>query len=136
MDHGYESAMSRRRSLREAGGAIFYHSDLFHIYTCCLSLKIDRSLELGEFLAFDSRQPLERPMEIVLSTRFTALAVVNVDDFPVIRFSHFSVKTFLTSLEKKKKSDIISARYHVSVTSAHGLIVQAYLRILSHLEKK
>ena len=125
MDHGYGSAMSRRRSLREAGCAIFYDSDLFHIYTCCLSLdkqvvinfqnftyKIDRSLELVEFLAHSIRGrmipksregwPLERPMEIVLSTRFTALAVVNVDDFPVKRFSHFSVKTFLTSLKKKK----------------------------------
>jgi hypothetical protein len=46
---------------------------------------------------------LENPMESVLSTRFTAPAVVNVDDFPVVPFSHFSVKAFLTSFIIIKK---------------------------------
>jgi hypothetical protein len=45
----------------------------------------------GMIPKFREGWPLENPMESVLSTRFTlaALAVVNVDDFPLVLFSHF-----------------------------------------------
>jgi hypothetical protein len=75
--------------------------------------------ELAEFLAFDFeagpitkfRQDwrLEDPLEAVLSTCSTLLALVNVDNSSVIQFSHFSVKEFLTSTRFGEKPDAISS---------------------------
>jgi len=69
--------------------------------------------ELAEFLAFDFNEgPIpkfhedwrpEDPLEAVLSTCFALLSLVNVDDSPVIQFSHFSVKVFLMSSRFAKK---------------------------------
>lgn len=66
-----------------------------------------RGEELAEVLAFDFETGpipkfyggwrLEDPVDAVLSTRSSLLAIVNVEDFPVIQFSHFSVRDFLTS---------------------------------------
>jgi hypothetical protein len=63
--------------------------------------------ELAEFLAFDFKSGsvarfhegwrLDDPVDAVLSTCSTLLALVNFDGSPVIQFSHFSVKEFLTS---------------------------------------
>jgi hypothetical protein len=63
--------------------------------------------ELADLLTFDftaGQIPeyhedwrLEDPVEAVLSTCSTLLTLVNIDDSPVIQFSHFSVKEFLTS---------------------------------------
>jgi ankyrin repeat protein len=67
------------------------------------------------------------------------LVLVHVDDSRIIQFSHYSVKEFLTSArfgEKHNKNhDIISHRYHISMTSAHALIAQACFGILLHLDK-
>ena len=73
--------------------------------------------ELAEFLAFDfDAGPIpkfcedfrqEDPLEAVLSTWSTLLALVNIDDSPVIQFSHFSVKEFL-----------MSTRFHQETTPA------------------
>jgi hypothetical protein len=101
--------------------------------------------ELAEFLAFDFeagpitkfRQDwrLEDPLEAVLSTCSTLLALVNVDNSSVIQFSHFSVKEFLTSTRFGEKRDAISCRYHISTTLAHTLVAQACLGILLHLDE-
>jgi hypothetical protein len=101
--------------------------------------------ELAEILAFDFKTgpipiyredwQLEDPVEAVLSTCSTLLALVNVDDSPVIQFSHFSVKEFLTSSRFAEKGDIISCRYHISPVPAHTLVAQACLGILLHLDK-
>ena len=103
-----------------------------------------RARELAEFLAFDFKvEPipkfreewrLEDSLEAVLSTCSTLLALVDVDDSPVIQFSHFSVKEFLTSTRFAKKRDNISCRYHVSMTPAHTLVAQACLSTLLHLD--
>jgi len=45
------------------------------------------------------------------------------------------VKEFLTSSRFAEKRDIISRHYHVSMTPAHTLVVQACLGILLHLDK-
>src|SRR5216683_517689 len=100
--------------------------------------------ELAEFLAFDFKAGpipkfredwrLEDPLEAVLSTCSTLLALVNVDNSSAIQFSHFSVKEFLTSSRFAAKCDTISDRYHVSMTSAHTLVAQACLGILLHLD--
>jgi ankyrin repeat protein len=104
-----------------------------------------RAEELAELLAFDFKAGpipkfredwrLEDPLEAVLSTCSTLLALVNVDNSPVIQFSHFSVKEFLTSTRFSDKRDTISLRYHVSMTPAHTLVAQACLGVLLHLDK-
>jgi len=101
--------------------------------------------ELAEFLAFDFKAGpipkfredwrLDDPLEAVLSTCSTLLSLINVDDVPVIQFSHFSVKEFLTSSRFAEKSDAISHRYHISMTLAHTLVTQACLGILLYLDK-
>ena len=53
----------------------------------------------------------------------------------VVKFSHFSVKEFLTSARLAEASDIILRHYHVSMTPAHTLASQACLGILLHLDK-
>ena len=68
-----------------------------------------------------------------MSTCSTLLALVNVDSSPVIQFSHFSVKEFLTSSRFGEKCDTISHRYHISLTPTHTLVAQACLGILLHL---
>ena len=99
--------------------------------------------ELAEFLAFDfTAGPiprfhedwrLEDPVEAMLSTCSTLLSLVNVDGSPVIQFSHFSVKEYLTSSRFAEKRDTISLSYYVSMASAHTIMAQACLGILLHL---
>ena len=101
--------------------------------------------ELAEFLAFDFEEGqipkyredwrLEDPLEAVLSTCSTLLALIDVDDSPVIQFSHFSVKEFLMSSRFAAKRDTISYHYHISMTPAHTLVAQACLGILLHLDE-
>jgi len=95
---------------------------------------------LAECLAFDfNAGPIpkypedwrsENPVEAVLSTCSTLLALVNVDDSQVIQFSHFSVLEFLTSSRFAEKGAEISCHYHISTTTAHTLVAQACLGIL------
>ena len=104
-----------------------------------------RAEELAEFLALDfstgsipkfhESWRLEDPVEAVLSTCSTLVAVVDVQGSSVIQFSHFSVKEFLTSTRLTEASDVPSRRYHVSPTLAHTLVAQACLGILLHLDE-
>jgi hypothetical protein len=63
------------------------------------------------------------------------LSVVNVDGSEAIQFLHFSVKEYLMSAHLAEGNDIMSQRYHVSMTGAHTLTAQASLGILLHLDK-
>ena len=100
--------------------------------------------ELAELVAFDfeagsipkfyENWRVENAADAVLSTCSTLLAIVNDRGYPVIQFSHFSVKEFLTSTRLAEATDITS-RYHVSMTPAHTLVAQACLGILLHLDK-
>jgi hypothetical protein len=100
--------------------------------------------ELAEVLAFDfdvgptpayrASWCLEDPVRAVLFTCSSLLTVVKFDDSELIKFSHFSVKEFLTSTRLAEASDIIS-RYHVSITAAHSLVAQVCLGILLHLDE-
>ena len=104
-----------------------------------------RVQELAELLAFDFEAvPIpkfdealrtENPGDAVLSACSSLLAVVNVEGSPVIQFSHFSVKEFLTSDRLAKASDIIHRRHHISMTPAHTLASQVCLGTLLHLDK-
>jgi hypothetical protein len=112
----------------------------------CLSLPLRLYGCAIEFLAFDfTAEPwaipkfredwrVEDPLEAVLSTCSTLISLVGDDDSPVIEFSHFSVKEFLSSVRFAEKCNIISHRYHISITPAHMLVAQACLGILFHLD--
>ena len=100
--------------------------------------------ELAEILSFDFETGpiprfhedwcLEDPIDAVLSTTSSLLAIVDDWGSPVIQFSHFSVKEFLTSTRLSRTNDIICRRYHISMTPAHTLIAQSCLGILLHLD--
>ena len=103
--------------------------------------------ELAELLAFDFKaRPIPKfhegwrlkdPVDAVLSMCSSLLTVVYVrrSTAPVIQFSHFSVKEFLTSTRLAEASDIIHRRYHISMTPAHTLASQACLGTLLRLDK-
>ena len=99
--------------------------------------------ELSEFLAFDFNagatptfrpgwRPVD-PLDALLSTCSSLLAIVKVKGSEVIQFSHFSVKEFLTSTRLTEARDPIP-RYYVSMAPAHTLVAQACLGILLHLD--
>jgi ankyrin repeat protein len=73
-------------------------------------------------------------VDAVLTTCSTLLALVIVDGSPVIQFSHFSVKEFLTSIRLFESTDRTLCRYSVSATPAHTIVAQACLGILLHLD--
>lgn len=100
--------------------------------------------ELAEFFAFDFIEAStpeyledwrpEDPAYAVLSTCSSLLAVVNVDDYRFIQFTHFSVKEYLASTRLSKAKDTVS-RFHISMTSAHTIVAQACLGVLLHLDE-
>ena len=51
----------------------------------------------------------------------TLLAIVNDQGSPIIQFSHFFVKEFLTSTRSAEATDSISYRYNVFMPPAHTL---------------
>jgi ankyrin repeat protein len=99
--------------------------------------------ELAEFIAFDFEaspipkycedRRLEDPVQAVLSTCSTLLTLVNVNEYPVIQFSHPSMKEFLTS--SRLGNHTVLSRYHFSMASGHILVAQACLGILLHLDE-
>jgi len=101
--------------------------------------------EITDFLAFDFKEgPLPKfhkdwcpddPVEAVLSTCCSLLAVINVDGSRIIQFSHFSVKEFLASTCLVEAEDAVARRFHVLMTPAHTLMAQACLGILLHLNE-
>jgi hypothetical protein len=101
--------------------------------------------ELAEFLAFDfdarsiptfraDFRP-DNPVDAVLSTCSSLLAVVKVEGSAFIKFSHYSVREFLMSTRLAQTSQIIS-RFHVSMTPAHTTMARACLGILLHLDEQ
>jgi hypothetical protein len=70
--------------------------------------------------------------EAVLSMCSSLIHVVNVDRSPVVQFSHFSVKEFLTLDQLAKSTEDLSC-YHVLPYSAHTILAQACLSVLLHL---
>jgi hypothetical protein len=101
--------------------------------------------ELAELLAFDFKAApiprfheswrLEDPAYEVLSTCSSLLSIINVEGSSIIQFSHFSVKEFLMSTRLAETDDIITRRFHISMTPAHTLTAQVCLGILLHLDR-
>ena len=145
LDETYE------RSLREINKADweFAHRLFQFVAVASRPLLVE---ELADLLAFDftaGQIPefhegwrLEDPVDAVLSTCSSLLAIVNggyeyqlfFKTGKIIQFSHFSVKEFLTSTRLASAADIILRRYHVPITPAHSLAAQTCLGILLHLD--
>jgi ankyrin repeat protein len=138
LDETYERTL---RGINKANWA-FAHRMFQFVSVASRPLQVK---ELADLLAFDFEAGsipkfyddwrLEDPVDAVLSTCSTLLIIVNNQGSPVIQFSHFSVKEFLTSTRLAKSIDIISRRYHISMTPAHTLVAQACLGILLHLDQ-
>jgi len=139
LDETYE------RTLREINNANweFAHRMFQFVAVASRPLMVE---ELAELLAFDFKSEegsmpkfytdwrLENPQE-VLSLCSSLLTIVDHGHSPVIQFSHFSVKEFLTSTRLANAADVTSRRYHVSMTPAHALAAKACLGILLHLNE-
>ncbi len=138
------------RTLREINDTTWEFAQRLFLCVAAASRPL-RVEELAELLAFDFKAGpipkfrkdwrLENPLNAVLSACSTLLALVNNcdDDFPdspLIHFSHFSVKEFMTSSRFAGKRDTVSHRYHVSMSPAHTHLAQACLGILLHLDEK
>ena len=64
---------------------------------------------------------------MVLSTCSSLIAIVNVEGSPVIQFSHFSVKEYLTSTRIVEGHVL---RYYIPLEPAHLFVTQACLTVL------
>jgi ankyrin repeat domain-containing protein 50 len=95
------------------------------------------NFEAGQIPKYREDWRHEDSVHTVLSTCSTLFTLVNVDSHrpPVIQFSHFTVKEFLTSAHFANKHNTISHRYNISMTPAHTLVAQACLGILLHLDQ-
>jgi hypothetical protein len=110
----------------------------------CLAMSIRplRVEELAEVLAmrfgpetlphYDVGWRLEDTREAVLSACSSLVTIVNVDGSPIVQFSHFSVKEYLTS-DRLSKAGAELSRYHIVSLSAHTILAQASLGVLLHL---
>ena len=137
LDETYEIAL---RNINKANWEF-----AFRLLQCvAVAFRPLRVSELAEILSFDFKTGpipkfdedlrLEDPVEAVLSTTPSLLTIVDVEGSPVIQFSHFSVKEYLTSDRLAETNDIISRRHHISMTPAHTVAAQACLGILLHLD--
>ena len=88
--------------------------------------------EIGESLTFNGDWRPENPRDTVLSICSSLVTVINVDGLPVIQFSHFSVKEYLTS---SRISIGRVSRYYIPLEPAHLFLTQACLSILLLLDK-
>ena len=122
------------------------YSEYAHRLLQCIAVAARplRAEELAEFLAFDFNTGpiphfregwrLPDPVDAVLSTCPSLIAISNVHGPNIVQFSHFSVKKYLTSPLLAKSPDSIR-RYHISPTHAHTLVALACLSILLHLDE-
>jgi Ankyrin repeats (many copies) len=100
--------------------------------------------ELADLLAirFDSQKRpiyhvdfrLKDAHEAVLSTCSSLIAIVNVDDTPMVQFAHFSVKEYLISDRLAIAGPDLSP-YHVDPQLAHTMLAQVSLSVLLGLDK-
>jgi Ankyrin repeats (3 copies)/Ankyrin repeats (many copies) len=100
--------------------------------------------ELAEVLAvdFDDAEGIprlkpdwrwEEQEMALLSACSSLIAIVQVGDSPVVQFSHFSVKEFLTSPRLTAASGEVSY-YHIDLEPAHTILAEACLGVLLQIQ--
>ena len=102
-----------------------------------------RVKELAEVLAFDFNTEgipklnqnwrWEDQEEAVMSACSSLVAIVNDEDTLIVKFSHFSVKEFLTADRLVEPMRDIS-RYHIRLEASHMILAQACLGVLLGLD--
>ena len=115
-----------------------------HLFQCVAeSIRPLRVEELADILAieFDAGElpryhinwcP-DHPEEEVLSMCSSLITIVDIDGSRVVRFSHFSVKEYLTS-ERLANAGKELSRYHILPHSAHAILAKASLSVLLALD--
>ena len=103
--------------------------------------------EIAELLAFDcpasssggvhklENWQWEDHEEAILSTCSGLIAVGRSSDSRVIRFSHFSVKEYLTSPRLAQSRCVDVSRFHIDLEAAHTIMAQACLATLLLLDE-
>ena len=89
-------------------------------------------LETGGNLTFVGNWRPENPRDTVLSTCSSLITIIIMDGSPVIQFSHFSVKEYLTS---SRIAEGRASRYYIPLEPAHLFVTQACLCFLLQLDK-
>ena len=102
-----------------------------------------RVKELAEVLAFDFNAEgvpklnlgwrWEDKEEAVMSACSSLVMIVKDGDSPVVQFSHFSVKEFLTANRLAEPTRDVS-RYYIRLEAAHAILAQACLGVLLRLD--
>ncbi|KAI0296792.1 hypothetical protein B0F90DRAFT_1819818 [Multifurca ochricompacta] len=87
---------------------------------------------VGIFPTLEAGWRPENPGDAVLSTCSSLITVVKVDGSPVVQFTHFSVKEFLTSNRLTRGP---ASRYYIPLKSAHLIVAQACLAVLLQLDE-
>ena len=88
--------------------------------------------DAGEHPQYHADWRSEDSRDAVLSACSSLIVVVGVDGSPLVQFSHFSVKEFLTSGRLSESGEKLS-HFHVSLKSAHTILAKASLSILLSL---
>ena len=78
----------------------------------------------------------EDPEEAVLTACSSLIAIVDVEDYRVAQFSHFSVKEFLTSDRLAASNAGNISQYHIPLEPAHSILAQACLTVLLQLDNE
>ena len=82
----------------------------------------------------------ENREDAVWSACSSLIAIVKIEGSPVVQFSHFSVKEFLTSNRLATAQMGNLSRYHIALEPAHEILLQACLSTLleldEHIDKK
>jgi hypothetical protein len=77
----------------------------------------------------------EYPEEAALSACSTLIAIVENDGSKIVRFSHFSVKEYLTS-DRLRTSEVGNVcNYHIPLDATHTILARACLAVLLQLDE-
>ena len=89
--------------------------------------------EAGELPRYHMNWRPDNSEEEVLSICSSLISIVDIDGSRVVRFSHFSVKEYLTS-ERLAKAGKGLSQYHILPHSAHTILAKASLSALLALD--
>jgi len=91
------------------------------------------AFEAGELPQYHVNWRPENSEEEVLSICSSLITIVDIDGSQVVRFSHFSVKEYLTS-ERLANAGKALSWYHILPDSAHTILAKASLSVLLALD--
>ena len=103
----------------------------FYVHEVAYIFASDPDAAEGEVPKFDA--DVRSAVEELLSACPSLITVTHNDYIPVVQFSHFSVKEFLTSDRLASSSENIS-RYHIPPEPAHTTLSQVSLECLLRMD--